>query len=748
VTLTALVIGTCLVQGTVLDTSGGPVAGAAVLQAATGDTLALTNASGEYLVEAPERSPGESVLEFRHPEHFPLVERVRCEEGERLIRLVPRVYRLEPMQFSATRLARPWETTPAREDVLEPEDFLDAEGGGPTLAQAVQQLPGVGAVGRDGLTAAPTIRGLGRDRSLILVEGMRISSDRGVGPTASFLDPFLLRQLSVVRGASGVAYGSGALGGVISTGFGPMPEDPSVSARIAGSTNGDGLLVAARIGGTVRPGWRAGGGGYFRTQSDYDFASGDGLDGGTAPNSGFDAAGGILVLENDLADGVLRLAGLGSVGDEIGRPTTRSGRIDTIEDEEHALATARWAADDGRRRTELGLGWHRPVTVNRTERFDDAGSRTRTGRTTNDSDDLTLTGLAERPLGDGTDSWLGGVDVFSRVGVDATESNDFFSGGIPTGRESVTLVSNAYRADVGAFAGWKRPVREIGEVIVAGRLDWAGRGADGQRDADWLAPSFTAGGVLPVARDWALTGQVARAFRAPRIQELYFEGDRPAGSRLANPDLEPETAWSAELGTRFANGPWSGTFATWGMLAKDLIVQLPVDAAGDTLKNFNESEGRLAGVEVSARWSHPDDLARVTADYAFVYGENGEGDPLPDIPSGEIRFAGNLRVWKFASAGDARVRAELRAGAAKRPVPDGIDERWYSPPLGPTDVAGDEAGTPGYARLDVGLRLKPWSRAAVDVAVTNVLDSRYLDRPEPDAYPQPGRSLRLELVWD
>ncbi len=36
-TLPALVIATCLVQGTVLDTSSEPVVGAAVLQAATGD---------------------------------------------------------------------------------------------------------------------------------------------------------------------------------------------------------------------------------------------------------------------------------------------------------------------------------------------------------------------------------------------------------------------------------------------------------------------------------------------------------------------------------------------------------------------------------------------------------------------------------------------------------------------------------------------------------------------------------------
>jgi outer membrane receptor protein involved in Fe transport len=747
-TLPALILATCLVQGTVLDTSNEPVIGAAVLQAATGDTLALTDAAGHFVVEAPERAPGETVLEFRHPEHFGIVERGKCDRGDVLVRMVPRVYALEIVEISATRLTRPWEASPVREEQIPPEALRDSEGAGPSLAQAVQQLPGIGAIGRDGYTSAPTVRGLGRDRSLILVEGMRMSSDRGVGPTATFLDPVLLRELSIVRGASGVAYGSGAIGGVISTGLGPISGEPSVTGHVGGSSNDRSFLAAGLVEGPAGDAWRAAGGAYYRTRDDYEYPAGDGFGAGRATNSGMTAGGGALILARDLGGGRLRISALGAGAVDVGRPTTRTDRLDTITDETHLLATTRWTKSDGNRRTELGFGWHRPRSVNGTERFDGGGGRTRTGAVTNDSNDLSLSALMERPLrGGGLGHWLAGADWFGRIGTDAVETNQPWLAGIPGPVTTTVLVADASRHDLGFFLGWKRGLRQLGEVLVAARLDAASRGADGQPDADWISPSFTAGAVLPVVEKWAVTAQVNRSFRAPRIQELYFEGDRPGGSRLANPDLEPETAWSGELGARFAAGPWSADGSVWGMLAKDLIVQLPVDAAGDTLRNFNEDEGRLFGVELSLRWNDPDDRARASLEYAYIRGENEDGVALPDIPSGEIRLAGDGRVWSFDEARDVRVRGALRAGAAKLPVPGGGDERWYSPLLGPTDIGGDERGHPGYARFDVGVRMQPWETTALDVALVNLFDSSYLDRAEADAFPQPGRSLRIEIIW-
>ena len=747
--IVALLLGACVVTGQAVSPAGDGLRYVRIVEPRTGRVLAVTGPDGRFSVEAPagesrdEATAPEAALEFRGPGRVPLVLRASCGD-EIEVQLWPNVHALETVEVSATRLERTYETSPVRVERFDARSIGEAAGSTPSLAAAVQQLPGVGAVGRDGYTSAPTIRGMGRDRSLILLEGVRLSSDRGVGPSGSFLDPFLLRSVDVVRGAAGVAYGSGAIGGVLSAGLGETAATFGGIAKIAGSTNGDGRLVAGRVTGSPGGSWRTAVGGFFRSQDDYSFPDGGTLPEGDASNSGFSHGGGALVAERDTRVGTLRAAGLITAAGDVGRATTQPGRRDTIETEEHVLVAVRFARDDYDRRTELAAGIHRPRTVNRTERFAAAGSRLRTGDIENLSTDVSLSGLWERPAGKG--SWLAGVDLFSRLGVDATETTVRFESGSPLPAETTELVKSALRNDLGVLAGWKRPIGHFGETILAARIDWAHREADDRSSSDWISPSVTAGIVQPLSEKWALTGSLGRSFRAPRLQELYFEGDRPGGARVANPDLEPEAAWSVEVGLRGGRDPWSAEVEVWGLLASDLIVQLPLDAAGDTLRHENESQGRLVGAEVALQWAPPSGRSRASVAYARMRGVNEDGDPLPDIPSGELRVTGELRVLGRRETPRLVARAAMRAGGAKTSPGLTDDARWWSDVLGATDIGGDEVAHPGFARWDAGLRIRLGELASLDVSVTNLFDSHFLDRPESDSYPAPGRSVLFELT--
>lgn len=55
-------------------------------------------------------------------------------------------------------------------------------------------------------------------------------------------------------------------------------------------------------------------------------------------------------------------------------------------------------------------------------------------------------------------------------------------------------------------------------------------------------PRLTA--VFHASEDWKLSSNVARSYRAPSFQELFFQSATFNG----NPDLRPETAWSYDLG--------------------------------------------------------------------------------------------------------------------------------------------------------------------------------------------------------
>ena len=66
------------------------------------------------------------------------------------------------------------------------------------LTQALETVAGVSTVS-EGHAAVPAIRGLARGRTLILLDGARVTSDRRVGPSATFLDPFVLDAASRLR---------------------------------------------------------------------------------------------------------------------------------------------------------------------------------------------------------------------------------------------------------------------------------------------------------------------------------------------------------------------------------------------------------------------------------------------------------------------------------------------------------------------------------------------------------------------
>ncbi len=274
-------------------------------------------------------------------------------------------FSVAPVRVTAPPLELAWEGDAQRVETLTPEEVWSAAAELPSVAEAIQQLPGVGAVGRDGFTSAPTIRGLGRDRSIVLLEGVRLSADRGVGPSASFLDPYLLGDVQIVRGTSGVAYGSGAMGGIVLLDLPSPSARPEFIAHASGSSNGGGSAGAISVARPIGRGWRAALGSALRRQGDYRFPDGEGLKGDSANNSGLRSGGGSLVLDRASGSRLLRIAVIGTTADDVGRPTTQALRKDTITDEDHVLASARLTDETEAGRSEWTLGLHRPRTVNR-----------------------------------------------------------------------------------------------------------------------------------------------------------------------------------------------------------------------------------------------------------------------------------------------------------------------------------------------------------------------------------------------
>ena len=94
------------------------------------------------------------------------------------------------------------------------------------LYQALESIAGASKLG-DGADAVPVLRNLGRGRTLILIDGARVTAERRAGPSATFVDPASLASVEILRGPGSVVYGSDAFGGVLNA----VTRDPELDRR-------------------------------------------------------------------------------------------------------------------------------------------------------------------------------------------------------------------------------------------------------------------------------------------------------------------------------------------------------------------------------------------------------------------------------------------------------------------------------------------------------------------------------------
>lgn len=104
---------------------------------------------------------------------------------------------------------------------------------GESLGQALTNITGVNVLQTGPTIAKPVIHGLHSNRVLILNNGIRQEGQQWGQEHAPEIDPFVATNLSLIKGAAAVKYGSDAIGGVILV----NPPDLPNKAGIGGQLN-------------------------------------------------------------------------------------------------------------------------------------------------------------------------------------------------------------------------------------------------------------------------------------------------------------------------------------------------------------------------------------------------------------------------------------------------------------------------------------------------------------------------------
>ena len=385
------------------------------------------------------------------------------------------------------------------------------------------------------------MRGSNSNHVLVLIDGVRVAAS-GTGAFAwELLDINLIDRIEIVRGPRAARWGSDAIGGVIQI-FTRQTEGAQV--RLGYGRYRDRNLSASVGNGqhslTVS-GRRVGG---FSSQNERGFAfdpDDDGLETFSASGRGqFDLNNGQLGWHARFVSGEVEFDR--GESDVLNYATGFDYRLNPLGDWQ-LMASA--AAYRDRLETEAPFGNSEAVTRR-----------------------LQGSLQAERPL-TSAQRLLMGVDAWQESGVNRNQWSES-------------------RHNLGAWIG------------IDGQSGAVNHDASLRVDRDQLFGSAVTGNLAGGWRfnaQWQAYGSLGKGFRAPNFSQLYSPGF--SGLFAGNPDLDPETSWSSELGLRWQNETGhSASLAAFQTRISDLI-----DFAGENFRAINVRRARIEGLEVSHQYS-------------------------------------------------------------------------------------------------------------------------------------------------
>lgn len=586
------------------------------------------------------------------------------------------------------------------------------------LVQAVENVAGVSQVS-EGQAAVPAVRGLARGRTLIIIDGARVTSERRAGPGATFLDPSVIDGVDVARGPGSVAYGSDAFGGVIAVRTKRVAPGTPWAAHVT-ATAGTGL-PDRRVSGRVSRGLPAGGvllAVHARSADDWSSPR------GVVLNSGFRDAGVLARVEHQVGPGYLSVGWQSDFGRDIERPRNNSDVVRfyyPFEDSHRFTASLEVPRFAGFERLNLTTFYGRSSQRTDQDRAATATTTRRVERGDVEAQDYGVRLFGERLLGRARLET--GVDLNGRFGLEAIEDVITFTpaGDVASTRPFLSI-ENARRASSGVYASLDTALTPVLSIGAGVRGDHVGTRNDGGYFGDRSTSQAGGSGYLAVTAGSfggvTLTAQVARGFRDPTLSDRYYRGPTGRGFITGNPDLDPESSLQFDGSVRFTGR--RVRLAAYGYHYRiDDLVERYEDTPG-TFFFRNRGRARLRGLELELQT----DLGRgLSVDVAMDVsrGEAGDtGDPLDDVAPVTLMAVARQRVGDrgYVQARVARFARDDRPGPTEREVPS-------------------------YTLLDAQAGWRISRALEIRLQTRNLLDQEYFASQDVRAVLAPGRAASL-----
>lgn len=608
-------------------------------------------------------------------------------------------------------------------DIIGPQQINEANA--PDLAGILQHTPGV-MIQRTGRgQASPFVRGLTGQQVLILVDGIRMSNATfRAGPNQYFntIDPNTVERIDVIRGPGSVLYGGDAIGGVINvvtkkseiTGY-----DWTTGTTVHRFSTAD-LGYSGRLnveGATTTYGIFAGGG--YGNFNDLDIGGAPdapaGFDPGRQPATSWRYSSADLKFNYALTDfDEMIVAFQHYEGEDIFRTDRFPQNRETIFDpQQRDLMYVRFQGEDC-------CGWLNSYQI--------TGSihRTKEGR------------IDSRPIGT-----LDAIREFTdeQSGVSAVFGTDLGCGGWLTygvdwyhdeidssinnpdaDNDQPQFPNDAWYSRYGVFLQWEGDITCRLRANAGVRYEHIATAATVIVDQ---GPPITTSKIDPEYQDWVgsfgltyevnsclnLVGSISEGFRAPNLDDLTALNDNVfVGTQVPNPDLDPETSITYEVGAKLDYSRFRGQAFVWWTDLQDHILR-GAPTPQDLLVRTNK-DSFLQGVEASGEyllsccWS-------AYGNFWYTFGrDNIDNVPLSRIPPTQ-GILGLRRRWNEGKEW-FDVYTWLVHDQDRLSPRDESDTNRI--PVG---------GTPGYITLNMRYGRLISERQRIAVNFENILDEQY-----------------------
>jgi len=620
--------------------------------------------------------------------------------------------------------------TPVAATVVEGEDLANQQAD--DFEELIGDIPGVTIDGGPrGISQEPNIRGFRDEQIVLRFDGGRLNfgqAHRG----RFFVDPALVQRVEVVRGGGSTLFGSGALGGVISV--------ETVDAA-------DLLEPGQTMGGRLSFGFNSNGdqpNGSSTVYADYgtvdllfslaarsvttDLQSGDGT---AIPFSQIDAANGLFKIGIEPSPDSRFELSYSLYQDDALVPANSSGLptgSNPVVDRDAEVQDFRlsWdyapAASDWIDLSVLFYGTRLEIE----EAVIPPGAP-RLDQTRYDTYGLEIVNRSSLNIGAPVDL-VYGIEAFR-------DTQEGTRDGAPR-----LAFPNAEATTIGVFAEATLGLTDRLDLIAGARFDSYERDPNDPTLApvseEFFSPRI---GLSYRPNDnWQIFGNIAQAYRAPTLSELYNSGLHfatpgpfpPNNFFVPNPNLRPEESLQFEIGTRFdgfdvfRSGDQLSFSANAYYATVDDFIESTVNITAGTTTSANVASATLWGFEAEVDYDAQDWF--LGAGLSIARGENDAGGALGSIPQDRLTLEGGVRPWD-----DWELGARATLAAEQDRVPAG--------------------GTPGdaYQLLDLYATWTPeggpLGNATVRVGVDNVFDEQYTIYP--NGLAQLGRSFEISATF-